>query len=96
VEFLATPPYHGCFSTYIKHPSSLCFKLPAEVSTREGALIEPLSVGLEAAKVSGVTLGSSVIILGAGCIGLVTRFNFLMLFLLFFIFIFFFFITFCG
>jgi L-iditol 2-dehydrogenase len=70
VEFLATPPYHGCFENYIAFPAKLAFKLPDGLSTKEGALIEPLAVGLEAASVAEVTLGSSVAILGAGCIGL--------------------------
>ncbi|MDR1558353.1 MAG: NAD(P)-dependent alcohol dehydrogenase [Clostridiales bacterium] len=70
VEFLATPPYHGCFSNYIAFPASLAFKLPPNVSAKEGALVEPLSVGLEAAAVGQVKPGSSIVILGAGCIGL--------------------------
>ncbi|MDR2650529.1 MAG: NAD(P)-dependent alcohol dehydrogenase [Clostridiales bacterium] len=70
VEFLATPPYHGCFSNYIAFPAALAFKLPPNVSTKEGALAEPLSVGLEAAAAGQVKLGGSVAILGAGCIGL--------------------------
>lgn len=72
VEFLATPPYQGCFENYIAYPENMAFKLPDGVSTKEGALIEPLAVGLEAAAQGGVTLGSSVVILGAGCIGLTT------------------------
>ena len=50
----------------------MCFKLPDNVSTKEGALVEPLSVGLHACRQGGVTLGNSVVILGAGCIGLCT------------------------
>ncbi|MDR2529845.1 MAG: NAD(P)-dependent alcohol dehydrogenase [Synergistaceae bacterium] len=72
VEFLATPPYHGCFQNYIAFPAHLAFKLPNNISTKEGALIEPLAVGLEAASVGNVTLGSSVVILGSGCIGLMS------------------------
>lgn len=72
VQFLATPPYQGCYENYIAHPADMAFKLPESISTKEGALIEPLAVGLEAAKTSGVTLGSRVTILGAGCIGLTT------------------------
>lgn len=70
VVFLATPPVQGCFENYITFPAGMAFILPDAIGTKEGALIEPLSVGLEAAEVGGVTLGSSVIILGAGCIGL--------------------------
>lgn len=72
VSFLATPPVQGCNEEYIIFPADMCFKLPPEVSTREGALIEPLSVGIYAAAQGGVKLGDSVLILGSGCIGLVT------------------------
>lgn len=72
VEFLATPPYHGCLMNYIAFPENMCFKLPDSISTKEGALIEPLAVGMHAASQGDVQLGNSVVILGAGCIGLVT------------------------
>lgn len=72
VEFLATPPYHGCLKNYMAFPENMAFKLPDNVSTKEGALVEPLAVGLHAAAQGGVKLGHKVVILGAGCIGLVT------------------------
>ncbi len=72
VQFLATPPVAGCYEDYIAFPENMCFKLPDNVSTRAGALIEPLSVGLHAANQGEVTLGDTVLILGGGCIGLVT------------------------
>ena len=72
VKFLATPPYHGCFMNYIAFPENMAFKLPDEISTKEGALVEPLAVGMHAAKQGDVKLGDSVIILGSGTIGLVT------------------------
>lgn len=72
VEFLATPPYHGCLMNYIAFPENMAFKLPDNVSTKEGALVEPLSVGLHAAVQGNVKLGDKVVILGAGTIGLVT------------------------
>lgn len=72
VEFLATPPFQGSLSKYIAHPADMCFKLPENVSTKEGALVEPLAVGLHAAGQGGVKLGSTVVVLGAGCIGLVS------------------------
>lgn len=72
VIFFATPPVQGALKEYVVHPADMCFKLPQNVSTLEGALVEPLAVGLHAAKLSGVGLGDSAIILGAGCIGLVT------------------------
>mgnify|MGYP001045236636 CR=1 FL=1 len=72
VEFFATPPYHGTFANYVKHPENLCFKLPENVSNAEGALVEPLAVGLHAAAQGDVKLGDTVIVFGAGCIGLVS------------------------
>lgn len=72
VQFLATPPVQGCYENYIAFPENMCFKLPDNISTKEGALVEPLSVGMHAANQGDVKLGDSVIILGAGCIGLVT------------------------
>ena len=44
---------------------ALC-RLPDHVSTEEGALLEPLSVGVHACNRAGVTLGSKVLICGAG------------------------------
>jgi L-iditol 2-dehydrogenase len=72
VEFLATPPYHGCLMNYIAFPENMAFKLPDNISTKEGALVEPLAVGIHAANQGNVKLGDSVVILGAGTIGLVT------------------------
>lgn len=72
IEFFATPPYHGIFENFVAFPAHRAFKLPDNVSVKEGALIEPLAVGLEAASVGGVELGQSVVILGSGCIGLVS------------------------
>ncbi|SDI17375.1 NAD(P)-dependent alcohol dehydrogenase [Desulfosporosinus hippei] len=72
VEFLATPPYHGCLMNYIAFPENMAFKLPESISTKEGALVEPLAVGMHAAKQGDVKLGDSVVILGSGTIGLVT------------------------
>lgn len=72
VEFLATPPYHGSMMKYLAFPENMCFKLPDNITTKEGALVEPLAVGMHAALQGGVKLGDSVVILGAGTIGLVT------------------------
>jgi L-iditol 2-dehydrogenase len=72
VEFFATPPYHGVLTNYVAHPEDMCFKLPENVSNVEGALVEPLAVGLHATDLGGVKLGDTVLIYGSGCIGLVT------------------------
>ena len=72
VVFFATPPVDGVFQEYVAHEAGLCFKLPENVSTMEGALIEPLAVGMHAANQGGAHLGQTAVVTGAGCIGLVT------------------------
>lgn len=72
VEFFATPPIDGVFQEYAAHDAGLCFKLPDNVSTMEGALIEPLAVGLHAAGQGNARLGQTAVVTGAGCIGLVS------------------------
>ena len=62
----------GVFSEYCTHAASMTFHLPENVSTMEGALIEPLAVGMHACELSGAQIGESAVILGAGCIGLCT------------------------
>lgn len=72
VVFFATPPVDGVFQEYVAHEAALCFKLPDNVSTLEGALIEPLAVGFHAANQGGAHAGQTAVVMGAGCIGLVS------------------------
>lgn len=72
VVFFATPPVDGVFQEYVAHEASLCFKLPENVDTLEGALIEPLAVGFHAANQGGAHAGQTAVVFGAGCIGLVS------------------------
>ena len=54
------------------HPADLCFKLPDNVSLEEGAMCEPLSVGLHACRRANIGPETNVLVMGAGPIGLVT------------------------
>lgn len=56
----------------VVHPEDLCYVLPPEVSLEEGALCEPLSVGVHACRRAGQLAGAHVAVMGAGPIGLVT------------------------
>jgi len=60
----------GSFAPYFTAPMERVFKLPDSLSYEEGALIEPLSVALHAVKKSGIGLGRSCAVFGAGAIGL--------------------------
>jgi L-iditol 2-dehydrogenase len=72
VIFFATPPVDGVFQEYVAHEAALCFKLPDNVSTLEGALVEPLAVGFHGATQGGAHVGQTAVVMGAGCIGLVS------------------------
>ncbi len=72
MKFMATPPYNGAFKKYMAYPARGCFKLPENVSTLEGAMIEPLAVGMHAARRGEVDNSKVVLITGMGCIGLMT------------------------
>ncbi|XP_052811599.1 sorbitol dehydrogenase-like [Mya arenaria] len=70
VFFLATPPDSGALARYHVHGADFVFKLPDNVSFEEGALIEPLSVGLHACRRARLSMGHRVLVCGAGPIGL--------------------------
>jgi L-iditol 2-dehydrogenase len=73
VDFMATSPnYKGALTNYLAHPEARTFLLPEQMDTLEGALVEPMAVGFHAAKIAGAEIGKKVVILGAGCIGLMT------------------------
>jgi D-xylulose reductase len=72
VRFWATPPVHGCLTPEVIHPANLTFKLPDNVSMAEGALVEPLAVGMQAATKAHVTPGAIGVVVGCGTIGIVT------------------------
>ncbi|XP_058085896.1 sorbitol dehydrogenase-like isoform X2 [Magnolia sinica] len=72
MKFFGSPPVHGSLANEVVHPSDLCFKLPDNVSLEEGAMCEPLSVGVHACRRADVGPETNVLIMGAGPIGLVT------------------------
>jgi L-iditol 2-dehydrogenase len=71
VQFFATPPYDGAFQEYVVLPASFAHAIPDTVSDDAAALLEPLSVGVWACQRGQVTAGSTVLVTGAGPIGLV-------------------------
>ena len=72
VRFWATPPVHGCLTPYVTHPAAYTFKLPTNVSFAEGAMVEPLAVGMHATVKAKVKPGDLGVVMGAGPIGIVT------------------------
>ena len=72
VAFWATPPVHGCLRETVVHPASLTFKLPDNMSFHEGALVEPVAIGVWAAKKARIAPGDTALVIGGGTIGIVT------------------------
>lgn len=70
MAFAATPPYDGTLARYYTLPEDFCYKLPEKVSLEEGALMEPLSVGVHIVKQAEMKPGSNVVVFGAGPVGL--------------------------
>lgn len=60
----------GAYAEYATCMAGLATKLPADLRDNDAAVIEPLSVGLGAWKAANVPTGASVLIIGAGIIGL--------------------------
>jgi D-xylulose reductase len=72
VRFWATPPIHGVLRPTVIHPASFTFKLPDNVSYAEGAMVEPLAIGMHAANKAQIKPGDLAVVIGAGTIGVVT------------------------
>lgn len=60
----------GAFAPYFTAQENHVFRLPEHLSYEEGALIEPLCVALHAVQKSGIRLGNTCAVFGAGAIGL--------------------------
>ncbi|KAI0903811.1 GroES-like protein [Ustulina deusta] len=70
MRFAATPPHDGTLTGFWAAPADFCYKLPDAVSLREGALVEPLAVAVHVVRQAGVAPGQSVVVMGAGPVGL--------------------------
>lgn len=72
LTFWATTPIHGCLRETVIHPARLTFALPENVSLEEGAMIEPLAIGMQTAVKAGIVPGDIALVLGAGTIGMMS------------------------
>ncbi len=60
----------GAFAEYVTVPEHIVYRLPAGLSFAEAAMLEAVSVALHAVRVSEIDGGETVLIIGAGMIGL--------------------------
>ena len=62
----------GAYAEYVRASARSCYRLPDGMTSAQGALVEPYAVGLHAVRRSRVKPGTTVGIVGAGPIGLMT------------------------
>ncbi|TFV85517.1 NAD(P)-dependent alcohol dehydrogenase [Microbacterium sp. dk485] len=68
--FFATPPYDGSLVQRMAIDERQLFRIPDQMSYEEGALCEPLSVGIWACHRAHLEPGDRVLVTGAGPVGL--------------------------
>ncbi|KAM3415356.1 hypothetical protein BST61_g8885 [Cercospora zeina] len=66
----AFPHFQGTLQEKINHPANWVYRLPDELSLDIGALLEPLGVALHAFRRSLMPPAATVIVYGAGAVGL--------------------------
>ncbi|KAJ2906015.1 hypothetical protein MKZ38_003498 [Zalerion maritima] len=66
----AFPHGQGTLQESINHPAKWCHKLPDNVSLDQGAIVEPLAVAMHASDRAQLPENTTVLILGAGAVGL--------------------------
>jgi (R,R)-butanediol dehydrogenase/meso-butanediol dehydrogenase/diacetyl reductase len=64
----------GGFGEYLRMPAGAAAKLPQTFSTADGALVEPLAIGLHGVRMADMPMGAKVLVLGAGSVGLAAIF----------------------
>jgi threonine dehydrogenase-like Zn-dependent dehydrogenase len=62
----------GAFASYVCAPAWMVLPLPKTMPLRDGALTEPVAVGVRITRQAGNIEGETILILGAGAIGLVS------------------------
>jgi L-iditol 2-dehydrogenase len=61
---------HGAFAEFVAVPDHILHKLPENVSFEQAAMVEPVAVASHAVELTPLSLRDSVLVVGAGMIGL--------------------------
>jgi len=71
MKFAASPPdSHGALAKFYRLPEDFCYKIPPCLGLDEAVLVEPLAVAVHIVRLADIRPGNSVVIFGAGTIGL--------------------------
>jgi L-iditol 2-dehydrogenase len=68
--FLATPPYDGALIEKLMIDARNLYRIPDDMTFEQGALLEPLSVGIWGCKRARLEPGDDVLVTGSGPVGL--------------------------
>lgn len=71
IIFYAVPHVDGAFTEYVTIQNDFAYDLPDSISFEAGALLEPLSVAIASCRKADISVGSRVLIAGAGPIGVI-------------------------
>lgn len=61
---------HGAFAEFVAVPQHILYHIPGNVSFTQAAMVEPFAVALHALSLTKPTVNDSVVVVGAGMIGL--------------------------
>jgi L-iditol 2-dehydrogenase len=70
LSFCGNFPVGGSLCEWMRMPAHCCFPMPDEIDDEEAALLEPLGVAIHAVDLARLRVAQTVVILGAGPIGL--------------------------
>jgi len=71
MAFAATPPHDGTLTRYYRLPEDLVYTLPEHLSLEDGAMMEPLSVGVHSVFTQArLQPAQSIVVFGCGPVGL--------------------------
>ena len=70
LHFCGSYPDDGSLCEQLIMPAHTCFPIPDALDDAGAALLEPLGIGIHAIDLAKIRVADSVVILGAGCIGL--------------------------
>ena len=69
--FLGNPgELSGALAEYVVLPQNCCYPIPESMTAGQAAMVEPLSIGVHAQRLSQMEAGATIAILGSGPIGL--------------------------
>jgi L-iditol 2-dehydrogenase len=60
----------GAFAQFVNIPAHILYRIPANVSFEQAAMVEPVAVALHSINLSGIKINDTVAVFGSGMIGL--------------------------